>query len=73
MRSKRLAAGLSGDQLAEASGSYRNHYYELETGKHQARLSRIESVAQVFGLRASDLVREAEALLDAARAAARAA
>lgn len=61
VRDRRLRAGLSQEQLAEAADLHRNYVGLVERGKNSPSLSALTSLAGALGCRTSELVREAEA------------
>ena len=60
LRSIRLAAGLSQEQLGLESGVQRNFISLIETGHNQPTIGTISKLARALGLKASELVAEAE-------------
>ena len=60
LRRVRLAAGLSQERLALESGVQRNFISLIETGQNQPTISTIVKLARALGLKASELVAEAE-------------
>lgn len=65
LRRLRLAAGLSQEQLGLEAGVQRNFISLIETGQNQPTISTIAKLARALGMKASELVAEAEA--DASR------
>jgi transcriptional regulator with XRE-family HTH domain len=62
IRRRREERAISQQRLADASGVSRNYVSELERGLKSPSLRVVESLARVFGVRASELVSEAESL-----------
>lgn len=60
LRRVRLAAGLSQEQLGLEAGVQRNFISLIETGQNQPTISTIAKLAGALGLKASELVAEAE-------------
>jgi transcriptional regulator with XRE-family HTH domain len=60
LRRVRLAAGMTQEQLALESGVQRNFISLIETGQNQPTITTISKLARALGLRASELVAEAE-------------
>lgn len=60
LRRVRLAAGMSQEQLGLESGVQRNFISLIETGQNQPTISTIAKLARALGMRASELVAEAE-------------
>ena len=60
LRRLRLAAGLSQEQLGLDAGVQRNFVSLIETGVNQPTISTIAKLARALGLKASELVQEAE-------------
>lgn len=60
LRRVRLAAGLSQEQLGLESGVQRNFISLIETGQNQPTISTIVKLARALGMKASELVAEAE-------------
>jgi transcriptional regulator with XRE-family HTH domain len=60
LRQHRLAAGLSQEALAEAAELHRNYVGMIERGTSSPSLGAITAIANALGVRASDLIREAE-------------
>lgn len=60
LRRLRLAAGLSQEQLGLQAGVQRNFVSLIETGQNQPTISTIVKLARALGLKASELVAEAE-------------
>lgn len=67
VRSRRLAAGLSQEKLAEAADLHRNEVGLIERGAHSPSLDSLAAVARALDLSASELIREAELHLSQAR------
>jgi transcriptional regulator with XRE-family HTH domain len=63
LRTRRVAAGLKQTELARRAADYREHYWELETGKRCASLAKLTEFAEALGCKASDLIREAEQII----------
>jgi transcriptional regulator with XRE-family HTH domain len=61
LRRLRLAAGLSQEQLGLEAGVQRNFISLIETGQNQPTISTIAKLARALGMKASELVAEAEA------------
>ena len=66
VRNKRKDCKLSQEQLAEAAGLHVNHISFIERAKTSASLQAIESIANALGVKPSDLILSAEALVDEA-------
>ena len=64
LRSLRLAAGLSQEQLGLESGVQRNFISLIETGQNQPTVSTIFKLAAALDVKPSKLVADAEKLLD---------
>jgi transcriptional regulator with XRE-family HTH domain len=60
LRRVRLAAGLSQEKLGLEAGVQRNFISLIETGQNQPTLATIVKLARALGLKASELVAEAE-------------
>lgn len=60
LRRVRLAAGMSQEQLGLESGVQRNFISLIETGQNQPTIGTIVKLARALGLKASELVAEAE-------------
>ena len=60
LRRVRLAAGLSQEQLGLESGVQRNFISLIETGQNQPTITTIARLARALGMKASELVAEAE-------------
>src|SRR5262245_281847 len=60
LRRVRLAAGLSQEQLALEAGVQRNFISLIELGQNQPTITTIAKLARALGMRASELVAEAE-------------
>ncbi len=60
LRRVRLAAGMTQEQLGLESGVQRNFISLIETGHNQPTISTIVKLAQALGMKASELVAEAE-------------
>lgn len=60
LRRVRLAAGMTQEQLGLEAGVQRNFISLIETGQNQPTLSTIARLARALGMRASELVAEAE-------------
>jgi transcriptional regulator with XRE-family HTH domain len=60
LRRLRLAKGLSQEQLGLEAGVQRNFISLIETGQNQPTISTIAKLARPLGLKASELVAEAE-------------
>lgn len=60
VRGLRAKAGLTQEDLADASGLSRNYVSDLELGKKQPTLSTIARLAEALGLRPHELVKHAE-------------
>lgn len=60
LRRLRLAAGLSQEQLGLEAAVQRNFISLIETGQNQPTLSTISKLARALGMKASELVAEAE-------------
>ena len=60
LRRVRKAAGLSQEQLALEASVQRNFISLIETGRNQPTLGTISKLARALGMKASELVAEAE-------------
>jgi transcriptional regulator with XRE-family HTH domain len=60
LRRTRLAAGLSQEQLALEAGVQRNFISLIELGRNQPTISTVAKLARALGIKASELVAEAE-------------
>jgi len=60
LRRVRLAAGMSQEKLGLEAGVQRNFISLIETGQNQPTISTIAKLARALGMRASELVAEAE-------------
>ena len=60
LRRVRLAAGLSQEQLGLEAGVQRNFISLIETGQNQPTIGTISRRARALGMKASQLVAEAE-------------
>ena len=60
LRRVRLAAGMSQEQLGLESGVQRNFISLIETGQNQPTIGTIVKLAHALGMKASELVAEAE-------------
>jgi transcriptional regulator with XRE-family HTH domain len=60
LRRLRLAAGMSQEQLGLEAGVQRNFISLIETGQNQPTISTIAKLARALGMKASELVAEAE-------------
>lgn len=60
LRRLRLAAGLSQEQLGLEADVQRNFISLIELGQNQPTLSTIAKLARALGMKASELVAEAE-------------
>lgn len=60
LRRVRLAAGMSQEQLGLEAGVQRNFISLLETGQNQPTIGTISKLARALGMKASELVAEAE-------------
>ena len=60
LRRMRLAAGMSQEQLGLEAGVQRNFISLIETGQNQPTITTIAKLARALGLKASELVVEAE-------------
>ena len=60
LRRVRLAAGMSQEQLGLESGVQRNFISLIETGQNQPTISTIVRLSRALGMKASELVAEAE-------------
>lgn len=60
LRRVRLAAGMTQEQLGLESGVQRNFISLIETGQNQPTITTIAKLARALGMRASELVAEAE-------------
>lgn len=60
LRRVRLMAGMSQEQLGLEAGVQRNFISLIETGHNQPTISTVAKLARALGMRASELVAEAE-------------
>jgi len=60
LRRVRVAAGLTQEQLGLESGVQRNFISLIELGQNQPTIGTIVKLARALGMKASDLVAEAE-------------
>jgi transcriptional regulator with XRE-family HTH domain len=60
LRRLRRAAGLSQEQLGLEADVQRNFISLIETGQNQPTITTVFKLAQALGVRASDLIAEAE-------------
>ncbi len=60
LRRLRLAAGMSQERLGLEAGVQRNFISLIETGRNQPTITTIAKLARALGMRASELVAEAE-------------
>jgi transcriptional regulator with XRE-family HTH domain len=60
LRRLRLAAGMSQERLGLEAGVQRNFISLIETGQNQPTITTIVKLARALGMRASELVAEAE-------------
>jgi transcriptional regulator with XRE-family HTH domain len=60
LRRLRLAAGMSQEQLGLEAGLQRNFISLIETGQNQPTITTIAKLARALGMKASELVAEAE-------------
>ena len=60
LRRVRLKAGLSQERLGLEAGVQRNFISLIETGQNQPTISTIAKLARALGMKASQLVAEAE-------------
>ena len=60
LRRVRLAAGFSQEQLGLEAGVQRNFISLIETGQNQPTIGTIVKLARALGVKASELVAEAE-------------
>ena len=60
LRRVRLAAGMSQETLGLEAGVQRNFISLIETGHNQPTISTIAKLARALGMKASELVAEAE-------------
>ena len=54
----RAAKGMSQEELAHEAGVNRTYVSDLERGRSAASVDKLASFADVFGVRASDLINE---------------
>ena len=64
LRSIRLAAGLSQEQLGLESGVQRNFISLIETGQNQPTITTVFKLAGALGMKASKLIAETEKAID---------
>ena len=69
LRRMRLAAGISQEALGLESGVQRNFISLIELGQNQPTINTIAKLARALGLKASELVAEAEREVRTRRAA----
>lgn len=60
LRRVRLAAGMTQEQLGLEAGVQRNFISLIETGQNQPTIGTVAKLARALGMRASELVAEAE-------------
>lgn len=60
LRRVRLAAGMSQEQLGLEAGVQRNFISLIETGQNQPTITTISKLGRALGMKASELVAEAE-------------
>jgi transcriptional regulator with XRE-family HTH domain len=60
LRRLRMAAGLTQEQLGLDAGVQRNFISLIETGQNQPTITTISKLARALGMKASELVAEAE-------------
>ena len=60
LRRVRLSAGMSQERLGLEAGVQRNFISLIETGQNQPTITTIAKLARALGMRASELVAEAE-------------
>ena len=60
LRRIRLASGLTQEQLGLEAGVQRNFVSLIETGQNQPTITTIVKLARALGMKASELVAEAE-------------
>ncbi len=65
LRRARRAKGLTQEQLGLNSGVQRNFISLIELGQNQPTISTIAKLARALGMKASELVAEAEAVAQA--------
>lgn len=61
---RREALGMSQRSFARMSGVAPNHFREIEAGERDLRIATVLKLAAAFGMAPSELLEEAEALLD---------
>lgn len=66
LRRLRLAAGMSQERLGLEAGVQRNFVSLIETGQNQPTIGTISKLARALGMKASELVAQAEAEAEAA-------
>lgn len=59
VRERRVAAGLTQDQLALATGVSRGFLIDMEAGKASSQLGRSLLIAEALGVQLADLIRQA--------------
>ncbi|KZM70787.1 helix-turn-helix domain-containing protein [Nocardia terpenica] len=59
----RLEAGLTAEDVYLATGLSRNAYNRLEWDERTCNIEQLHAIASIYGLRASDLLHEAEDLV----------
>lgn len=67
LRRVRLAAGMSQEMLGLESGVQRNFISLIETGQNQPTITTIVKLARALGMKASELVAQAEAEAEVGR------
>jgi transcriptional regulator with XRE-family HTH domain len=63
VRTARVAAEISQEELAHKAGVERSHMGKIERGEHMPTLALALKIAKALGVTASDLVRETESAL----------
>jgi transcriptional regulator with XRE-family HTH domain len=61
VRARRLAIGISQEELASRAGLHRTYVGDVERGVRNISLNNIRRLAAALGCRASELLRDAEA------------
>ncbi|MBX7135070.1 MAG: helix-turn-helix domain-containing protein [Fimbriimonadaceae bacterium] len=62
IRTRRVAAGLTQEELAERCESHFTYISEIETGKVSPSIVVLRRIARALGMPASQLIEDAEAL-----------
>jgi transcriptional regulator with XRE-family HTH domain len=65
LRSRRIAAGLTQEAIAQAAGVTYQQVQKYETGENRVSLRRCRAIAAALDCRMSDIIRDAEQALEA--------